>query len=97
MTANGAPRSILAVSKAPSPTVTPWSTALTAGVVVSLDNRDELDDVFRLAEAPAAVALRMAAADPRIPDSRFGQTADAWVAAWAKHKARLNERVKEIA
>ena len=58
-------------------------TALTAGVVVSLDNRDELDDVTRLAEAPAAVALRMAAADPRIPDSRFGQTADAWVAALA--------------
>ena len=32
VTANGTPPSIFAVSNAPSPTVTPWSTALTAGV-----------------------------------------------------------------
>ncbi len=33
--ANGTPPSILAVSNAPSPTVTPWSTALTAGASAS--------------------------------------------------------------
>ncbi|GHC99710.1 alanine racemase [Zhihengliuella salsuginis] len=56
--------------------------ALDAGVVVSLDNLDELDDL--LAETggePADVALRLAAQAPGIRPTRFGLPGDEWLEA----------------
>ncbi len=58
-------------------------TALRAGVPLSLDNRDEACDVLDLALQAAItprIALRVAINDPAIAPSRFGLSADEWLA-----------------
>jgi len=56
--------------------------AVQNNVVLSLDNEDEVDDLLQIANAtntPARVALRLASADPQIPPTRFGLSAERWL------------------
>ncbi len=56
--------------------------ALESGTCISLDNRDEADLVQQLARdsgTKARVALRLAVMDERVPPTRFGMSAAAWV------------------
>ncbi|MDQ0092739.1 alanine racemase [Paeniglutamicibacter psychrophenolicus] len=62
--------------------------ALDNGVVVSLDNRDEAEDLLEAAAARgvrARVALRLASANPLLPPTRFGLRADRWLAFLGGH------------
>lgn len=57
--------------------------AITSGVTVSLDNADETADVEAIAAKEgirARVALRLAVTRPGVPPTRFGLTADSWLA-----------------
>lgn len=56
--------------------------AITSGVIISVDNDDELRDALELAgaeEQPLKVALRLAVTHSSIPATRFGLSADQWV------------------
>lgn len=61
--------------------------AVRSGVIISLDNQDELLDLRQIttslpeASARVRVALRLAPSDPKIPASRFGLTDAAWLTA----------------
>ena len=55
--------------------------AIASGVILSLDNVDEVADVRAIAAAQgrrARVALRLAVSHPQVPATRFGLTARAW-------------------
>ncbi|WP_394159734.1 type III PLP-dependent enzyme domain-containing protein [Galactobacter valiniphilus] len=59
--------------------------AVSTGVVVSVDNQDELEDLLRVASGserganPVEIALRLSPTDPDLPTSRFGLPAEQWL------------------
>lgn len=73
--------------------------ALDNGVVVSLDNRDEAEDLLEVAAARgvrARVALRLASSNPLLPPTRFGLRADCWLGFLAGHHGTAGFEVAGI-
>ena len=69
------------------------SLAISQGVVISADNRDEYDRIAALAKAqPALVAPRLAPDPETMPPTRFGERASAW----AQHLAQPSDRVRVV-
>jgi len=67
--------------------------AVGSGVTVSLDNPDETADVEAIAAdlgIRARVALRLAVTHPDVPPTRFGLTADSWLAFLKDHGELLD-------